>query len=202
MSQEPLPGTDAAAAMAPAAAPGAGAASASASPVGPALEPEPEPPAMGEAAPASAEAGNDPLPRWLVYGGVVLAFLIVGPPLGTLVVGLPVAIAWTWGEGGISWVMLLLLMMLFSYPFGALPALLTGVAAARAWPRLRGWRAHLCIGLIGGGLSALCTGAVIALLDSGMGPAYQGGIAVALCALAGCVGAALISRLLQALRRS
>jgi len=202
VSQEPLPGADAAAATPPAAAPGTGAASASS--VGPALEPEPEPepPATGDAEPASAEAGNDPLPRWLVYAGVVLAFVIVGPPLGTLVVGLPVAIAWTWGEGGINWLLLLLLMMLFSYPFGALPALLTGVAAARAWPRLRGWRAHLCIGSIGGGLSALCTGAVITLLDSGMGPAYQAGIAVALCALAGCVGAALISRLLQALRRS
>ncbi|MBB4127791.1 hypothetical protein GGR77_003113 [Xanthomonas translucens] len=196
MSQEPLPGADAAA-MAPAAASGAGAANAS--PVGSALEPEP--PAMGEAE-ASAEAGDDPLPRWLVYTGVVAAFLIVGPPLGTLVVGFPVAIAWTWGEGGISWLLLLLMMMLFSYPFGALPALLTGVAAARAWPRLRGWRAHLYIGLIGGGLSALCTGAVITLLDSGMGPAYQGGIVVALCALAGCVGATLLSRLLQALRQS
>ncbi len=189
MSQDPLPSADAAAAMPPAAASGAGAASAS--PAGPAL---------GEAEAAGAEAGNDPLPRWLVYGGVVLAFLIVGPPLGTLVVGLPVAIAWTWGEGGISWLLLLLLMMLFSYPFGAVPALLTGIAAARAWPRLRGWRAHLCIGLIGGGLSALCIGAAIALLDSGMGPAYQGGIAVALCALAGCVGAILVSRVLQALR--
>lgn len=200
MSQDPLPGADVAAATPPAAASGTGAASAS--PVGPALEREPEPPATGEAEAASAEAGNDPLPRWLVYGGVVLAFVIVGPPLGTLVVGLPVAIAWTWGEGGISWLLLLLLMMLFSYPFGALPALLTGVAAARAWPGLRGWRAHLCIGLIGGGLSALCTGAVITLLDSGMGPASQAGIAVALCALAGCVGATLLSRLLQALRGS
>lgn len=200
MSQDPLPGADAAAAMAPAVAPGTGAASAS--PVGPALEPEPEPPAMSGAEAASAEAGNDPLPRWLVYTGVVLAFLIVGPPLGTSVVGLPVAIAWTWGQGGISWLLLLLMMMLFSYPFGALPALLTGVAAARAWPRLRTWRAHLYIGLIGGGLSALCTGALITLLDSGMGPAYQGAIVVALCALAGCVGATLISRLLQALRQS
>lgn len=155
-----------------------------------------------EVDPFDAEAGNDPLPRWLVGVGVVMTFLFVGPPLGTVVVGLPVAIAMTWGEGsGVSAPLLLLLLMaMFSYVFGALPALLTGLFAARAWPRLRGWRAHLRIGLIGAGTSAVCVAAALALFDRRDDPSHQGVIAVGLCALAGFVGAALLSRALQFLR--
>lgn len=154
-----------------------------------------------EVDPLDAEAGNDPLPRWLVGVGVVMTFLFVGPPLGTVVVGLPVAIAMTWGEGSVSAPLLLLLLMaMFSYVFGALPALLTGLFAARAWPRLRGWRAHLRIGLIGAGTSAVCVAAALALFDRRDDPSHQGVIAVGLCALAGFVGAALLSRALQFLR--
>ncbi|MDQ1090735.1 cell division protein FtsW (lipid II flippase) [Xanthomonas sacchari] len=165
---------------------------------------DPLPGALAEAADqADMEAGNDPLPRWLVGVGVVLTFLLVGPPLGTVVVGLPVAIAMTWREGsGVSAPLLLLLLMaMFSYVFGALPALLTGLFAARAWPRLRGWRAHLRIGLIGAGTSAVCVAAVLALFDRRDDPYHQGVIAVGLCALAGFVGATLLSRALQFLRR-
>ncbi|MCI2261517.1 hypothetical protein [Xanthomonas indica] len=164
---------------------------------------EPPPGALaGDADRLDREAGNDPLPRWLVGVGVVTTFLFVGPPLGTMVVGLPVAIAMTRGEGsGVSAPLLLLLLMaLFSYVFGALPALLTGLFAARAWPRLRGWRAHLRIGLIGAGTSAVCVAAVLALFDRRDDPYHQGVIAVGLCALAGFVGAALLSRALQFLR--
>lgn len=152
--------------------------------------------------PVDVDAGNDPLPRWLIGIGVVLAFLFVGPPLGTLVVGLPVVVAMIWGEDGsfATALQLLLLMALFSYVFGALPALLTGLFAARAWSRLRGWRAHLRIGLIGAGSSALCIAAVLAVFDRRYAPFHQGVIAVGLCALAGFVGAALLSRAFQALR--
>ncbi|MBO9882830.1 hypothetical protein J7357_15615 [Xanthomonas sp. D-109] len=153
-----------------------------------------------EVDPLDAEPGNDPLPRWLVGVGVVMTFLFVGPPLGTVVVGLPVAIAMTWGEGSGAPLLLLLLMATFSYVFGALPALLTGLFAARAWPRLRGWRAHLRIGLIGAGTSAVCIAAALALFDRRDDPSHQGVIAVGLCALAGFVGAALLSRALQFLR--
>lgn len=146
------------------------------------------------------DAADDPLPRWLVYGGVVLAFLILGPPLGTLVVGVPVAIVWS-GEGlSVNTLLLALMMAAFSYAFGALPALLTGLLAVRYWPRLRGWRAHLRLGLAAALLSAVCVGAAIALLSRLPSPAHEVAIALALCALAGFVGSVLVSRVLQALR--
>ncbi|PPT92674.1 hypothetical protein XthCFBP4691_03125 [Xanthomonas theicola] len=136
----------------------------------------------------------------MVYSGVVLAFPIAGPPLGTLVVGVPVAIVWS-GDGlSVNALLLALMMALFSYAFGALPALLTGLLAARCWPRLRGWRAHLRLGLAAALLSAVCVGAAIALLSRVPAPAHQVAIALALCALAGFVGSLLVSRLLQALR--
>ncbi|MET0547903.1 MAG: hypothetical protein ABW002_01355 [Xanthomonas sp.] len=168
-------------------------------PLPPASQAAPDAPAEG-VDPLDAEPGNDPLPRWLVGVGVVMTFLFVGPPLGTVVVGLPVAIAMTWGEGSGAPLLLLLLTATFSYVFGALPALLTGLFAARAWPRLRGWGAHLRIGLIGAGTSAVCIAAVLALFDRRDDPYHQGVIAVGLCALAGFVGATLLSRALQFLR--
>ena len=169
----------------------------------------PDPAADPRAVPAGAQQrlarpvpdeGADPLPRWLVHTGVVLAFLIAGPPLGTVVVGLPVAIVWSGNGPSASSLLLALMMALFSYVFGALPALLTGLLAARFWPRLRGWRAHLRLGLAAALLSAICVGAAIALLRRPPPPANEVAIALALCALAGFVGATLISRVLQALR--
>lgn len=164
--------------------------------------PEPLPGTLAEGTDqADMDAGNDPLPRWLVGVGVVMTFLFVGPPLGTLVVGLPVAIALTWGQSLVTDTLpVLLLMAMFSYVFGALPALLTGLFAARAWPRLRGWRAHLRLGLIGAGTSAVCIAAVLAVFDRRYAPFHQSAIAVGLCALAGFVGALLSSRALQFLR--
>ncbi|QNH14282.1 hypothetical protein [Xanthomonas sp. SI] len=159
-------------------------------------------PTAAEAAVADPGAADviDPLHPGLVRTGVVLAFLIAGPPLGTVVVGFPVAIVWS-GEGpSVSSLLLALMMALFSYVFGALPALLTGLLAAWFWPRLRGWRAHLRLGLAAALLSAICVGAAIALLRRPPPPANEVAIALALCALAGFVGATLVSRLLQALR--
>ncbi|WP_369977151.1 hypothetical protein [Xanthomonas bundabergensis] len=156
--------------------------------------------AAAVADPDAAE-GIDPLHPGLVRTGVVLAFLIGGPPLGTVLVGLPLLLLWP-GETLplVNALMLALMMALFSYAFGGVPALLTGAAAAWYWPRLRGWRAHLRIGLAGALLSAVCVGAAIALLGPRTSPLGQVGIALALCGLAGFVGATLVSRLLQALR--
>lgn len=167
---------------------------------------DPPPGALAEGAdPVEADAGNDPLPRWLVGVGVAVAFPLVGPPLGTVVVCLPMmAVASIWGgahSGDLGVGLLLLLgIALYSYLFGVLPALLTGLVAVRAWPRLRGWRAHLRIGLVGAGFSAACIGVAIALLDGYAGMAAIAG-AIGLCALAGFSGATLLSRALEALRR-
>ncbi|WP_267106182.1 hypothetical protein [Xanthomonas sacchari] len=166
---------------------------------------DPPPGARAEGAdPMGADAGSDPLPRWLVYLGVAVAFPLVGPPLGTVAVGLPVmAVAWLWGGahlGDIGGGLLMLLgIALYSYLFGVLPALLTGLVAVRAWPHLRGWRAHLRIGLVGAGFSAACIGSAIALFGD---HAEIGALAAAagLCALAGFSGATLLSRALQTLR--
>ncbi|MDY4282637.1 hypothetical protein [Xanthomonas sp. LF06-19] len=153
------------------------------------------------AQPEGVPPGNG-APRWLVRSGVVLAFAIVAPLLGTLVVGLPLAFSWTWGQpGGFGDALpLLLLMALMSCIFGALPGLLTGLFAAYAWPRLRGWRAHLLVGVIGAAMSAVCVGALIAWINSHRDAFREPGGWLGSCVLAGGVGAMLLSLALDRLR--
>lgn len=143
----------------------------------------------------------DPLHPGLVRTGVVLAFLIAGPPLGTFLVAAPLLLIGSLGSSlppGNA-LLVALAIALVSYLFGALPALLTGATAAWYWPRLRGWRAHARIGLVGFLSSLLCLGIAFAVLDMQRDAIETFSMAL-LCSLPGFVGATLVSRLLQALR--
>jgi len=156
--------------------------------------------AQGDDRAATADA-IDPLHPGLVRTGVVLAFLIAGPPLGTFLVAAPLLLTGSVG-GSLPFgnaLLAALAIALVSYLFGALPALLTGAIAAWYWPRLRGWRAHARIGLVGFLSSLICLGIAFAVLSMQRDVIETFSMAL-LCSLPGFVGATLVSRLLQALR--
>ncbi|WP_338123914.1 MULTISPECIES: hypothetical protein [Xanthomonas] len=161
----------------------------------------PPAPAVGQDTLPDAADAVDPLHPGLVRTGVVLAFLIGGPPLGTFVVALPLLLfgALDGGDAPIDALAGALAISLFSYLFGAVPALLTGAVAAWYWPRLHGWRAHARIGVVGLLLSLICLGIAFAVLDTRRDFIETFTMAL-LCSLPGFVGATLVSRLLQALR--
>lgn len=148
-----------------------------------------------------ATAAADPLHPGLVRARVVLAFLIGGPPLGTFLVAAPLLLfGLDGGQAPGNALGLALLMALFSYVFGAAPALLTGMIAAWYWPQLRGWRAHARIGMAGFLLSLTCLGIAFAVLEAPRDSIADAVAMLLLCSLPGFVGATLVSRLLQALR--
>ncbi|WP_369940596.1 hypothetical protein [Xanthomonas medicagonis] len=157
------------------------------------------------AAPADDDTAIDPLHPGLVRTGVVMAFLIGGPPLGTFVVALPMLLfgALDGGESPVGALVGALGISLFSYLFGAVPALLTGLVAAWSWPRLRGWRAHLRMGAIGFVLSLLCFAIAFPLMGSRSTDSFTDDApTLLLFSLPGLIAGVLVSRLLQALRGS
>lgn len=161
-------------------------------------------PTAAEAAVADPSAADviDPLHPGLVRTGVVLAFLIGGPPLGTFLVAAPVLLLAGSAGGSLPFgnaLLAALAIALASYLFGALPALLTGATAAWYWPQLRGWRAHARLGMVGFLSSLICLGIAFAVLSTQRDGIETFTMAL-LCSLPGFVGATLVSRLLQALR--
>jgi hypothetical protein len=82
------------------------------------------------------DAGNGEMPGWLRTLGIVLVFLIVGPPLGGYTL---LAIIFVMGviDHGINWARLseafagaVFFTAVFSYVFGGILAILTGVMVA------------------------------------------------------------------------
>jgi len=161
-------------------------------------------PTVAAAAPGD-DTAIDPLHPGLVRTGVVMAFLIGGPPLGTFVVALPMMLfgALDSGDSLVGGLVAALGFSLFSYLFGAVPALLTGLVAAWSWPRLRGWRAHLRMGAIGFVVSLLCFAIAFPLMGSRNDDSFADSVpTLLLFSLPGLVAGVLVSRLLQALRGS
>lgn len=157
------------------------------------------------AAPPDDDIAIDPLHPGLVRTGVVMAFLIGGPPLGTFVVALPLLLfgALDGGESPVAALVGALGISLYSYLFGAVPALLTGLVAAWSWPRLRGWRAHLRMGAIGFVLSLLFFAVAFSLIGTRSDDSFADSMSIPLLfSLPGLVAGVLVSRLLQALRSS
>lgn len=162
-----------------------------------AADPRGNPVQVVQAAAGTAAAAP---PRWPLFVSIVWIFLIFAPPLGTFLVGLP-ALMW-WFDSALlpALAIALVLAVDAAYLVFGLPALLTGIVAARWWSRPRGWRLHLRLGAIAALLSAPCAG--VAFLRIADQPFLNHHVVagLALSTLAGAVGSALVSVLLQWLR--
>lgn len=93
--------------------------------------------------------------RWKESLRGLILFALLGPPLGGLLVALAIGITETWqgnlqGEGMSNWLAILGLALVFSYPFGVVPAAVTGLMVGWLRPRLVGWRAATTGALLGG----------------------------------------------------
>lgn len=127
---------------------------------------------------------------------MALAFLAIGPPLGTFPVALPMLLVWSQSLTPLDALRVASMMMLASYVPGALPALLTGAIAAHGWPQ-RDWHAHLRIGMAGLLLSLICFAVIVAVMGD-LSESFATVVSLLLlCSLPGFVGATLVSRLLQ-----
>ena len=95
--------------------------------------------------------------HYILMGG--LTFALLGPPIGALALLAVMAGIDLWqgdttaGEL-VRFVPALLIVLLFSYPVGVVPAALAGIAVGALQPHLVGWRSALA-GAVAGGLSTL-----------------------------------------------
>jgi len=148
----------------------------------------------------AAGTGDAALPRWPLFVSIVALFLMFAPPLGTFLVCLP-SLMWLVDSTFLpALAIALALAVVSSYAVFGLPTLLTGIAAACWWSRQRGWRLHLRLGAIAGLLSAPCV--VVAFLRVADEPFLDHNVVLGLTlsTLAGAVGNALVSIVLQRLR--
>lgn len=127
---------------------------------------------------------------------MALAFVAIGPPLGTFPVALLMLLLWSQSLTPFDALRMAAMMMLASYVPGALPALLTGAFAAHGWPQ-RDWQAHLRIGMAGLLLSLICFAVTVAVMGDLSEPIPTVVRLLLLCSLPGLVGGTLVSRLLQ-----
>jgi hypothetical protein len=98
-------------------------------------------------------------------GKGILFFVLLGPPLGGLSLTLTMLVVeLAQGERiQADDLLVLLLIPIIAYPFGAIPAALTGLVLGAIRDRLRGWRGAL----LGGAAGYLVTLALLQLLEPG-----------------------------------
>jgi hypothetical protein len=98
-------------------------------------------------------------------GKGILFFVLLGPPLGGLSLTLTMLVLELAQGARIQAddLLVLLLIPIIAYPFGAIPAALTGLVLGAIRDRLRGWRGAV----LGGAVGYLVTLGLLQLLEAG-----------------------------------